>query len=193
MHYHGADQERAAMLLSAITNNLDTKGGRVMGVGAGWKFPHSPKAKVQKGLDIVNGFPGEAAFPTHQVSQQNLPMIKDGQNGRPKVYWWSCNNPAYINGNNKEAEEIYKDESIIPFLVTSTIVYDESSQYADLILPDVTYLERWDTEDMVSPTGVAEYYIRQPLIKPLGEARDQGEIFSGLAQRCGFELAYSTK
>ena len=193
MHYHGADQERAAMLLAAITNNLDRPGGRVMGVGAGWKHPKSEEAKVKKGLDIVNGFPGEAAYPTHNVSQQNLPMIKDGRNGRPKVYWWSCNNPAFINGNNKEAEAIYKDEKLMPFLVTSTIVYDESSQYADLILPDVTYLERWDYEDMVSPTGVAEYYIRQPMIKPLGDAKDQGEIFSGLAKRIGFEVAYTTK
>jgi len=193
MHYHGADQERSAMLLSALTNNLDRKGGRVMGVGAGWKHPSSPKAKVQKGLDIVNGFPGEAAFPTHQCSQQNLPMIKDGQNGRPKVYWSSCNNQAYINGNNREAEAVLKDENLIPFYVNSNIVYDESSQYADLILPDVTYLERWDYEDMVSPTGIAEFYIRQPLIKPLGESKDQGEIFYGLAQRLGIELTYKTK
>ncbi len=193
MHYNGADSERAAMLLSAITNNLDTKGGRIMGVGPSWKHPSSEEAKVQKGLDIVNGFPGEAAFPTHQVSQQNIPMIKDGRNGRPKVYWWSCNNPTFINGNNNEAEAVYKDEKLIPFLMTTTIVYDESSQYADLILPDVTYLERWDWEDMVSPTGVAEYYIRQPLIKPLGEARDQADVFADLAKRCGFELAYSTK
>ncbi len=193
MHYHGADQERVAMLLSAITNNLDRKGGRVMGVGAGWKAPHSPKAKIQKGLDITNGFPGEAAFPTHAVSQQNLPMIKDGKAGRPKVYWSSCNNMAFINGNNREAEAILKDEKLIPFHVTTNIVYDETSQYADLILPDVTYLERWDTDDMVSPTGVGEYTIRQPLIKPLGESRDQGEIFYGLAKRLGFKLAYKTK
>jgi len=193
MHYHGADQERAAMLLAAITNNLDRPGGRVMGVGAGWSHPSSEKAKVQKGLDIVNGFPGEAAFPTHQVSQQNLPMIKDGQNGRPQVYWSSCNNMAYINGNNNEAEEVLKDESLIPFSISSNIVYDESSQYADIILPDVTYLERWDYEDMVSPTGVAEFYIRQPMIKPLGESKDQGEIFAGLAERIGFKVAYTTK
>ncbi len=193
MHYYGADNERAAMLLAAITNNLDTKGGRVLGVGASWKHPSSEKAGVQKGLDITKGFPGEAAFPFHEVSQQNIPMIKDGRNGRPKVYWWSCNNPTFINGNNKEAEAVYKDEKLIPFLMTTSIVYDESSQYADLILPDVTYLERWDTEDMVSPTGVAEYYIRQPLIKPLGEARDQADVFADLAKRCGFALSYSTK
>ena len=193
MHFHGADQERAAMLLSAITNNLDTKGGRIMGVGAGWKHVSSPKAKVSKGLDIVNGFPGEAAFPTHQCSQQNLPMIKDGQAGRPKVYWSSCNNQAFINGNNKEAEEILKDESLLPFIVNTNIVYDETSQYADLILPDVTYLERWDLDDMVSPTGIGEYTIRQPMIKPLGESKDQGEVFYGLAKRLGLELVYKTK
>ncbi|MEH6651199.1 MAG: molybdopterin-dependent oxidoreductase [Motiliproteus sp.] len=193
MHYHGADQERAAMLLAAITNNLDTKGGRVMGVGASWKHPSSTPAAVHKGLNINDGFPGEAAFPTHHVSHQVLPLIKDGQEGRPQVYWWSCYNPGFINGDNKELQSILQDESIIPFLITSTIVYDESSQYADLILPDVTYLERWDWEDMVSATQIAEYYIRQPLVKPLGQARCQGDVWPQLAKRMGFELTWSNK
>lgn len=193
MHYHGADQERAAMLLAAITNNLDTKGGRVMGVGASWKHPASKPAAVHKGLHVKDGFPGEAAYPTHHVSHQVLPLIKDGQAGRPKVYWWSCYNPGFINGNNKELQGILQDESIIPFLITSTIVYDESSQFADLILPDVTYLERWDWEDMVSATQIAEYYIRQPLVKPLGQARCQGDVWPELAKRLGFELAWENK
>ena len=193
MHYHGADQERAAMLLSAITNNLDRQGGRVMGVGASWKHPSSPKAKVHKSLHIKDGFPGEAAYPTHHVSHQVWPMIKDGSHGRPKVYWWSCYNPGFINGDNKGVQAIMQDESIVPFLICTTIIYDESSQYADIILPDVTYLERWDWEDMVSANQIAEYYIRQPLVKPLGEARCQGDVWPELAKRIGFELAYSSK
>ncbi len=193
MHYHGADQERAAMLLSAITNNLDRAGGRVMGVGAGWKHPSSPKAKVSKALHLKDGFKGEAAYPTHHVSHQVLPMIKDGHEGRPEVYWWSCYNPGFINGDNKELQSILKDEKIMPFLITSTIVYDESSQFADLILPDVTYLERWDWEDMVSANQIAEFYIRQPLVKPLGESRCQGDVWPELAKRMGFELAYKDK
>jgi anaerobic selenocysteine-containing dehydrogenase len=193
MHYHGADQERVAMLLAAITNNLDRPGGRVMGVGAGWKAPSSEKAEVSKGLHIKDGFPGEAAYPTHHVSQSVISLIKDGRNGRPSVYWWSCYNPAYINGNNPETHEVFRDESIMPFLITSTIVYDETSQYADIILPDVTYLERWDWEDMVSANQIAEFYLRQPLIKPLGEARCQGDVWPELAKRLGFELAYSSK
>jgi anaerobic selenocysteine-containing dehydrogenase len=193
MHYHGADQERAAMLLSAITNNLDRAGGRVMGVGAGWKHPSTPKAKVNKKIPILDGFPGEAAWPTHHVSQSIIPMIKDGSYGRPSVYWWSCYNPTFINGNNDEARAVLQDEDIMPFLITSTIVYDESSQYADIILPDVTYLERWDWEDMVSANQIAEFYIRQPLVKPLGEARCQGDVWPELAKRLGFELNYSSK
>lgn len=193
MHYHGADQERAMMLLAAITNNLDTKGGRVMGVGAGWNYPKTPKADVVKALPINDGFPGEAAYPTHHVSHSVIPMIKDGKHGRPAVYWWSCYNPAYINGNTPETHEVFKDESIIPFLVASNIVYDETSQYADLILPDCTYLERWDWEDMVSANQIPEFYIRQPLVKPLGEARCQGDVFPELAKRLGFELAWKDK
>ncbi len=192
-HFNGADNERAAMLLAAITNNLDRKGGRVMGVGAGWNHPKSKPAQVAKKLPILDGFPGEVAFPTHHVSHQVWPMIKDGSHGRPKVYWWSCYNPAYINGNNNETKALLADESVVPFQVCTTIVYDESSQYADIILPDVTYLERWDWEDMVSANQIAEFYIRQPLVKPLGEARCQGDVFVDLAKRVGLELAWSSK
>ena len=193
MHYHGADTERAAMLLAAITNNLDTPGGRVMGVGAGWSAPSSKKAEVHKKLDILDGFEGEAAFPTHHVSHQVGPVIKDGKQGRPKVYWWSCYNPTYINGDNNDWAAILQDEEIMPFLITSTITYDESSQYADIILPDTTYLERWDWEDMVSANQIAEFYIRQPLVKPLGDARCQGDVWPDLAKRIGFELAWTDK
>ncbi len=192
-HYFGADSERAAMLLAAVTNNLDRPGGRVMGVGAGWSHPKSQPAAVQKGLHIKDGFPGEVAFPTHHVSHQVWPMIKENKHGRPKVYWWSCYNPAYINGNNAETAALMKDESIIPFQICTSIVYDESSQYADIILPDVTYLERWDWEDMVSANQIAEFYIRQPLVKPLGEARCQGDVFADLARRMGIELAWKDK
>lgn len=193
MHFHGADNERAMMLLAAVTNNLDRAGGRIMGVGAGWAHPKSQPAEVHKGLNIRDGFPGEAAFPTHHVSHRVFDMIKDGHEGRPRVYWFSCYNPTYINGNNAGVAEIFKDEGLMPFIVTSTIVYDESSSLADLILPDTTYLERWDWEDMVSANQIAEYYLRQPVIKPLGEARCQGDVWPELARRIGFELAWSDK
>ncbi len=190
-HYNGNETERACQMLASITGNIDNPGGRCKAVGAGWKYPHGPedKPKAHK-LKIVDGFKGAAAFPTHHVSHQILKMIKDGGSGRPEIYMWYCYNPVYANGEVQENIDILKDESIIPYTVCINAFYDESAAYADLILPDATYLERWDWEDMVSPTQVPEFYIRQPVVAPLGEARDFKDVCCELAQRMGFPLGF---
>ena len=198
MHFDGAENERASMLLMAVTNNLNRPGGRCKAAGGSWKHPSTPKAKVHKKLDILDGFPGKPsdtsyAYPTHHASHQVIPMIIDGSWGRPKVYWYSAYIPTYSNGNNNEARKLFLDEELMPFLVCTTIQYEESSSLADLILPDVTYLERWDWEDMASANQIGEWYFRQPLVKPLGEARCQGDVFPELAKRIGFELTWSSK
>lgn len=191
-HYNGNETERACQMLAAITGNVDNPGGRCRGVGAKWKYPHSQtKVKKAKKLKIIDG--KGAALPTHHMSHHVLKMIKDGSHGRPDVYMWYCYNPVYVNGECKENAEILKNEKLIPFTVTSNIVYDEASKLADIILPDATYLERWDWEDMVSPTQVPEYYIRQPLIKPLGESRDFGDVVCDLANRMGIPLGVNSK
>jgi anaerobic selenocysteine-containing dehydrogenase len=89
--------------------------------------------------------------------------------------------------------EVLKDESLLPFTVAVSPFYDESSSLADMILPDATYLERWDWEDMVSPAQISEYYIRQPMVKPLGEVRDFADVCCELAERMGFPLGVKNK
>lgn len=187
-HYCGADTERAAMMLASLTGNIDNPGGRCKGVGASWKAPSSAAPPVEKGLKILDGFPGQAAFPTHHISHQVLKMIKDGSKGRPDVYMWYCYAPVYANGEVQENIDILKDESLIPYSVCVNPFYDEAAALADLILPDATYLERWDYEDMVSPTQVAEYHIRQPLVAPLCEARNFADVCIDLADRMGMPL-----
>jgi thiosulfate reductase/polysulfide reductase chain A len=73
-----------------------------------------------------------------------------------------------------------------------TPFYDETAALADLILPDATYLERFDIEDGVSANQVAEYAIRQPMIAPLGEARDFKDVCCDLAKRLGFPLGFKS-
>jgi anaerobic selenocysteine-containing dehydrogenase len=193
-HYNGNDTERAIQMLAAITGNIDNPGGRCRGVGAKWKYPKGPKEQPKaKKLKIVDGFKGEAALPTHHMNHHVLKMIKEGSHGRPEVYMWYCYTPVYANGEVQENIDILKDEKLIPYTVCVNPFYDESAALADLILPDATYLERWDWEDMVSPAQIPEYYIRQPLIKPLGEARDFGDVACELAERLGFPLGFKTK
>ncbi|HEY5700799.1 MAG TPA: molybdopterin-dependent oxidoreductase, partial [Gammaproteobacteria bacterium] len=193
-HYRGADVERAMQMLAAITGNVDNPGGRCKAVGAKWKYPKGPKDKPKsKKLKIVDGFKGESVLPTHHVSHKIFEVIKDGSAGRPEVYMWYCYQPVYSNGDCKTNIEVLKDETLLPFTVCVSPFYDESAALADLILPDTTYLERWDWEDHVSPAQIPEYYIRQPLIKPLGEVRDFADVCCELAERMGFPLGIKNK
>ncbi len=197
-HYNGNEAERACQMLASLTGNIDNPGGRCKAVGAGWEYPHLPKsskAPVTKGLKVTAGHPDKghpqhSAFPSHGMCQSVLKMIKSGHAGRPEIYMWYCYNPVYVNGENDENREIMKT---IPYLVTSNIVYDESSKLADLILPDATYLERYDWEDMVDPNQIGEHYIRQALVKPLGESEDFGDTCIKLAEQMGFPLGVKSK
>ena len=193
-HYNGNDTERAIQMLASITGNIDRPGGRCLAVGASWKYPGGPKNKPKaKKLSIADGPKGAAALPSHHMSHNVLKMIKDGSAGRPDVYMWYCYTPVYANGEVQENIDIMKDEKLMPYLVCSNPFYDESAALADIILPDATYLERWDTEDMVSPTQIAEYAIRQPVVKPLGEARDFSDTCIELAERMGMPLGIKSK
>jgi thiosulfate reductase / polysulfide reductase chain A len=193
-HNYGVETERAIQMLAAITGNMDAPGTRLKAVGPHWKYPKGPKDKPKsRKLEILNGFEGQVALPNHHVSHQVLPMIRDGVAGRPDIYMWYCYQPVYSNGDCQQNMDVLKDEKLIPFTVAVSPFYDESSSLADMILPDATYLERWDWEDMVSPNQVPEYYIRQPIVPPMGEARDFADVCCDLAKRMDMPLGVDSK
>ena len=192
-HAFGVETERAIQMLAAITGNVDNPGGRCKAVGAKWKYPKGPKDKPKsRKLKIGDGFKGQFALPTHHASHHILPVIKEGSAGRPEIYMWYCYQPVYSNGDCQANIDTLKDESILPFTVAVSPFYDESSSLADMILPDATYLERWDWEDMVSPNQIPEYYIRQPIVPPMGEARNFADVCCDLAERMGFPLGVAS-
>ncbi len=191
--YNGVETERAIQMLAAITGNIDNPGGRCMGVGPTWNYPTGPKDKPPtKTLDMLSGADGTAALPTTSADGQILQLIKDGRSGRPEVYLCYHRNPAFTQADVQENIDTLKDEALIPFLVSVTPFYDETAALADLILPDTTYLERYEFEAGLSPDQVAEYAIAQPVIAPLGESRDFKDVCCELAERMGFPLGFKT-
>jgi anaerobic selenocysteine-containing dehydrogenase len=185
-HYNGVQTERAKFALEAMCGYLNEKGGTNQAVGPKWKYP-KVKGHTEK-LKLADGFPGTVAYPTHHVNHQVLKMIKDGRNGRPEIYMIYCYNPVYVNGECAENAEILKDESLIPYVVAVDPFLSESTALADLILPDVTYLERWSWDDMASFAMIGEYYLRQPAVTPLGETRQFQDVVCDLAQRLGLDI-----
>ncbi|MEM7169460.1 MAG: molybdopterin oxidoreductase family protein [Pseudomonadota bacterium] len=86
---------------------------------------------------------------------------------------------------DKNADGEYK----IPRLIYSDAYYSETVAYADLVLPDTTYLERWDCISVLDrpicePEGPADS-IRQPVVAPDRDVRPFQEVLLELGARLG--------
>ncbi len=78
----------------------------------------------------------------------------------------------------------------IPFLVVCDAFQSEMVAFADLVLPDTTYLERHDVMSMLD-RPISEFdgpvdSVRIPVVKPLGECKPFQEVLIELAGRLKF-------
>ncbi len=190
-HYNGVETERAIQMLCAITGNIDIPGGRCRAVAPAWIYPTGPEDKPEARKLAFIDTDHDVALPEFGAGHKVLSRIKTGEE-RPGVYMWYHHNPAYANANTQDMINILKDETLLPYTVAVTPFYDETAALADLILPDATYLERYDIEDAVSPNQIPEYALRQPLVVPQGETRDFKDVCLELAERMGMPLGFKS-
>jgi anaerobic selenocysteine-containing dehydrogenase len=85
--------------------------------------------------------------------------------------------------NSKHADGEFK----IPFLVVCDAFQSEMVDFADLVLPDTTYLERHDVMSMLD-RPISEFdgpvdSVRIPVLDPLGECKPFQEVLIELASR----------
>jgi len=64
----------------------------------------------------------------------------------------------------------------IPLVVSFDSFMTETSEYAHLILPEHTFLERWDEVSEVPTVAFSHVSIRQPVIAPLHDTRHVGDV-----------------
>jgi anaerobic selenocysteine-containing dehydrogenase len=77
----------------------------------------------------------------------------------------------------------------IPFLVVADAFHSETVNYADLVLPDTTYLERYDAISLldrpISEPDAAADAIRHPVLAPDRDVRPFQEVLIELGTRLG--------
>jgi anaerobic selenocysteine-containing dehydrogenase len=82
-------------------------------------------------------------------------------------------------------EKAFKDV----FTVSFSLYLDESTEFADIVLPDACYLERLDVRVDVpssnSPVDAWSFHIRQPVVEPMYQRRSVQEVLLELAERVG--------
>ena len=78
----------------------------------------------------------------------------------------------------------------IPRIIYADAYYSEMVAYADLVLPDTTYLERWDCISLLDrPIGSVEGpadAIRQPVVVPDRDVRPFQDVLIEIGTRLGF-------
>jgi anaerobic selenocysteine-containing dehydrogenase len=100
----------------------------------------------------------------------------------PEVLLTYHSNPVW---NMPGQEKVRQAMSMFDYVISIDVMVHETSEYADLLLPDHTYLESTCLVTCEPPvvTGLA---LRQPAVPPLYDTRDATDILIDIAERCGF-------
>jgi thiosulfate reductase / polysulfide reductase chain A len=168
-HVNGTSNQKSILLLNAVVGSLDAKGGFI--------FPQSylfdpPDPKPPKSRRV-------------NPEPQNL-FVRVSRGAQPLgVLMTHMDNPVYRGPNSKLISHVLQDESKVPFHVSIDPFLNESNLYADLVLPEASYLERWDLLSPPPMEGIPYVALRQPITKPMGHSLPFSEILVELAQRIG--------
>ena len=168
-HVNGTSNQKAILLLNAVVGSLGAKGGFLFPQGhlLDPPDPKPPKSRRMK------------------PESENL-FVRVSQGTQPLgVLMTHMDNPVYTGPNSKMISHVLQDEGKVPFHVSIDPFLNESNLFADLILPEATYLERWDLLSPPPMEGIPYIALRQPLVKPLGQSLPFPEILIELAHRVG--------
>ncbi|MDT8446848.1 MAG: molybdopterin-dependent oxidoreductase [bacterium] len=173
--WYGDDTQRsrAIAILNALLGNYRMPGGLIhqtkkFGVGTPYKF-----TKKEGGHHYKSRFPLASQTPANEV-------VDETKKGNFKSWFVYGTNLVQTLGHVDDTIEAIK---ALDFLVVIDVLPMEITGYADVVLPEVTYLERYDDlDDRVYRRPYVA--LRQPAVPPLKglNAKPGHEIAKLLAQ-----------
>ncbi|MDZ7614500.1 MAG: molybdopterin-dependent oxidoreductase [Flavobacteriaceae bacterium] len=189
-HTNGFYNCFAGNILNLLIGNFDSKGGYVKYstydvTGGKAKGPYdfanslNPGKKKTFGLNILrpmdyekstlfNGYPAKRPWFPHatDVYQEILPSIGDGYPYNIKALLLYMGTPGYALPAGQTQINVLADVEKLPLFIASDITIGESSMFADYIIPDLTFYERWEFHGS-HPNNIWKVQtIRQPAMKP---------------------------
>jgi thiosulfate reductase/polysulfide reductase chain A len=175
--------ERAIATLNAMSGNVLTPGGCLSaemtaeGAGLGMpKQPPYPRVSAPR-LDGVSW-----KYPLVPLKLGVFQELRDAiLTGEPyQAHGWfiSRQNPILSLPDRDKTLQAF---SKMDFIATVDIIMNDTAWYSDVVLPEASYLERYDP--LLPVDGKA--FIRQPVIEPQGEAKSALWIYKQLGERLG--------
>ncbi|MDO8479177.1 MAG: molybdopterin-dependent oxidoreductase [Candidatus Rokubacteria bacterium] len=201
-HTNGVYNQLSVNLLNTLVGNYDWRGGNAGG-GGGWSEGSGvtplgtvPGGVSPKGLKLNRtvkhyekdapslfkrdgGYPAKRPwFPyaTHGNYQEVIPSAAEGYPYPLKAlftYWnaWPYSTPAL----RTVFEDYVKDETKLPLFVAISLNMGEVAAFADYILPDTTYLEKWAFPGMTPTILTRATSFQQPVAGKL-DGKDIGTV-----------------
>ncbi|WP_018462066.1 molybdopterin-dependent oxidoreductase [Thermus oshimai] len=192
-HTNGFYNVFAWFAVNVLVGNLDHQGGFVQastyditGGKAGGPFALSklhPKPLSPFGISLIRhevkyedttlfqGYPAKRPWYPHasDVYQEILPSAAQGYPYPVKILFHYMGSPAYALPGGHEQIRAMLDPDQIPLIVAFDIVVGDSYLFADYIIPDLSYLERWEFHGSHPSIIWKVQPVRQPAIPPIPE------------------------
>ncbi|MBI5512615.1 MAG: molybdopterin-dependent oxidoreductase [Deltaproteobacteria bacterium] len=199
-HTHGTYTQLAVMALNWMVGNVDHAGGLTRG-GGGWAEGNATggvntaavtgaatptgvridraKAEYAPGRSYFAGYPAPRAwFPlaSHGNFQELIPSIAQGYPYPIKalITFWNAW-PYSVPGGKAVWERTVSDETLLPLLVSISPVLGEVAAWADYVLPDTTYLEKWAFPGQNAAIPIKETPFQQPVVGALDSVTIGGD------------------
>lgn len=179
--WYGNDTQRsrAIAIVNGLLGNWAKKGGfyqpQTLNVPGypGAKAPHADSYKPRLTFPV-------ATMPcAYDVAQAS---VKDGADDARIHAWmvYGCNVPLTLPNTEKTIEAM----NALDFVVVVDTMPAEVTGYADVVLPENTYLERYDDLES-TPFRVPYVALRQPAVASLYDTKPGWWIAKGLAEKLG--------
>jgi thiosulfate reductase/polysulfide reductase chain A len=147
--------------------------------GAGLGKPPQPPYPRVSALRL-DGVPWQ--FPLVPLKLGIFQNIRDAiLSGQPyQAHGWfiSRQNPIHSLPDRAKTIEAFNK---MDFIVNVDIIMNDTAWFSDVVLPEASYLERYDPLHVVD----GKVWLRQPVIEPLGEAKSALWIYKQLGERLG--------
>jgi len=175
--------ERAIATLNALSGNVLTPGGclstEMAAEGAGLGAPPQPPYPRVSALRL-DGVPWKYPLVPLKlgVFQELRDAILTGEPYQAHGWFISRQNPILSLPDRAKTLEAFGK---MDFITTVDIIMNDTAWFSDVVLPETSYLERYDP---LLPVG-DKAFIRQPVVEPQGEARSALWIYKQLGERLG--------
>ena len=167
------------MILMTVCGRIGTPGGNVFPGHLMPLGPHTDERDPRTWRTVETGFPPSMGyFPPNVLPEEILSKRAE----RTRALIVSGSNPLRSYADTLLYEKAFRE---LDLLVTIEIAMSETARLSHYVLPAKSGYEKWDASFFSLTFPEVYFQIRRPCCETLGEALEEGEIFTRLADALG--------